>query len=57
MIVKQNFNTKSEYLNNFLDFYLDNGFGVRSKREIDIYIFHLLEELNLIKDKSNYEIL
>jgi len=47
---------KKDFSEKFLTKFLENGFGSLSKREIEIFIFHLLyNESSFFVDKSNYE--
>jgi ribosomal protein S8 len=55
--IELNKDQKEKFSEIFLDKYFDFGFGVMPKREMDILIFHIInDELNLFKGKSNYEI-
>ena len=49
-------NTKSkEFLEYFLQFYLQNGFQSLSKKDIDLLLFYLMEEYNIFNGKDNYQ--
>ena len=39
-----------------VDFYMDNGFGTKSKKEIDLFLFGLLKDTSTIKSLSIYEL-
>jgi hypothetical protein len=47
---------KSVFSDRFLSEFLDKGFGVLSKKEIDLLVFHLLSELSDLENESNYEL-
>ncbi|MEZ9410239.1 hypothetical protein [Vibrio lentus] len=47
---------KVEFLDFFLDRYLERGFGTLSKSEIDMLMMHLLMEHSSLKYKPNHEI-
>jgi len=51
-IIKQIINgAESEFLNEFLDFFLDKGLGSVSKYETDIFIFYIIEKYQKQKGK------
>lgn len=47
---------KIEFIDKFLLEYVDKGFGVLSKRETELLVFHLLSDLAELDSKSNYEL-
>lgn len=47
-------NEKKAFADNFLEKYLDRGFGNMPKRDIDVYVFHLLKEMQLFDGLSNH---
>lgn len=47
---------KLNFSEEFLDKYLERGFGMMSKREIDVLMMHLLYKYADLSEKSNYEL-
>jgi hypothetical protein len=47
---------KLKFGNDFVERYLSHGFGSMTKSEIDILVFHLISEAEVIKDESNYRV-
>ena len=48
-------NNEKVILNELLDFLIGNGLGSVTKREMDIYLFHLLDSNNTTQVLSNYD--
>ena len=51
-----NIENKEDFVDTFLEHYLDRGFGSLSKSEIDTLVMHLLMQHSDLKHKSNYEL-
>ncbi|WDG10205.1 hypothetical protein PUN50_22785 [Vibrio campbellii] len=51
-----NIENKDDFVDTFLEHYLDRGFGSLSKSEIDTLVMHLLMQHSDLKHKSNYEL-
>lgn len=52
----KNKDKKIDFADKFLKEFVDNGFGVLSKRETELLVFHLLSDLAELDSKSNYEL-
>lgn len=52
----KNKDQKIDFTDKFLKEFVDNGFGVLSKRETELLVFHLLSDLAELDSKSNYEL-
>lgn len=50
------FNKKVQFTDEFLNQYINKGFGTISKKEIDLLVFHLLSELADLDKISNYNV-
>ncbi|MFZ3407957.1 hypothetical protein [Vibrio chagasii] len=51
-----NIENKADFVDTFIEHYLDRGFGSLSKSEIDTLVMHLLMQHSDLKHKSNYEL-
>ena len=49
-------NSKKEFFDGFINEYLSRGFGNMTKREIDVLIFHQLQQNAAFEGMTNYEI-
>lgn len=49
-------NKKNDFADKFLKEFVDKGFGVLSKRETELLVFHLLSDLAELDSKTNYEL-
>jgi hypothetical protein len=47
---------KIDFTDKFLNEFVNKGFGVLSKRETELLVFHLLSDLSELDSKSNYEV-
>lgn len=47
--------SKKDFIQEFIDAYLERGFGSMLKSDIDILVFHLLKKYSNLKDMSNGE--
>lgn len=46
----------TEFGKKFVERFLAHGFGVMTKTEIDIFVYHLISESSEIKNQSNYHV-
>lgn len=56
-LVKKDKNLKDKFSKEFLASYFQLGYGALTKKDIDVFVYHLLsKDTNLLKDKSLYEL-
>ncbi len=53
--IKSKITFKKDMTNDFFNWYIDDGFGARPKKEIDIKLFNFMYQ-NFFKDYNNYSI-